>query len=352
MDNEQHNPIAQDPYSKQVMRLAKRVAPSGVSVLISGESGVGKEVVARYIHDQSDRAGNEFVAINCAAIPDNMLEASLFGYEKGAFTGAIKSHPGKFEQAQNGTLLLDEISEMPLSLQAKLLRVLQEKEVERIGGEKLINLNVRIIATTNRNMQLEVAEGRFRKDLYYRLNIFPIHWVPLRERPLDILPLADYLLNQNAREMQREKITLSEAAQSRLIQHQWPGNAREMDNVIQRALIMQPGNEITAQDIQLDAYDANFDSTSVTPDVSIVSVEKSDPESTATDDSNPTNKGLKKQESEYILSTLSRHQGNRTLTAQELNISTRTLRYKLAKLRDQGIEVPDARGSVSGSEEG
>ena len=329
-------PIAQDPYSRQVMRMAKQVAPSSVSVLISGESGVGKEVVARYIHDNSDRTKQPFVAINCAAIPDNMLEASLFGYEKGAFTGAYKSHAGKFEQAQHGTLLLDEISEMPLALQAKLLRVLQEREVERIGGQKIINLDVRIIATTNRNLQAEVAEGRFRKDLYYRLNIFPIHWVPLRERPLDILPLAQYLLVHNATRMQRAVPTITDGAKQALMQHTWPGNAREMDNVMQRALILQPTDTITVQDIQVDELTPEFD------EMEAVHVQPTHYASAQTAPTESVNKpqGLKQQEQTLILQTLKQCAGNRTVAAQQLNISTRTLRYKLARMREQGIDVP------------
>ena len=183
-------PVAEDPASQELLRLATRVAQSEATVMISGESGSGKEVIARYIHNNSSRAEGPFVAINCAAIPENMLEATLFGYEKGAFTGAYKANPGKFEQAQGGTLLLDEISEMDLALQAKLLRVLQERELERLGGGKLIALDVRVLATSNRDMRAEVAAGRFREDLFYRLNVFPLHLLSLRERPGDILPLA------------------------------------------------------------------------------------------------------------------------------------------------------------------
>lgn len=248
-DNE---PVAADPRTKQLLAMAKKVAKSDVSVMISGASGTGKEVLARYIHDMSPRKDHEFIAINCAAIPESMLEATLFGYEKGAFTGALKSLPGKFEQAQNGTILLDEISEMDLALQAKLLRVLQEREVERIGGSKVIPLNVRVLATTNRDLKEEVAANRFREDLYYRLNVFPLHWVPLKDRPMDIAPLAYYLLERYAKTMGRSTPLLTESAISYLQQYDWPGNAREMDNIMQRALVMQSGDTIDVQDVQFD----------------------------------------------------------------------------------------------------
>lgn len=199
--SEEDGPVALEPASRQLLELAARVARSDSTVLISGESGTGKEVLANYIHQQSPRAGKPFIAINCAAIPDNMLEATLFGHEKGSFTGAIAAQPGKFELADGGTILLDEISEMPLGLQAKLLRVLQEREVERVGARKPINLDIRVLATTNRDLAAEVAAGRFREDLYYRLSVFPLAWRPLRERPADILPLAERLLRKHSRKM-------------------------------------------------------------------------------------------------------------------------------------------------------
>lgn len=213
-------PVACEPVSQQLLNLASRVAQSDSTVLISGESGTGKEVLARYIHQQSPRAGKPFIAINCAAIPDNMLEATLFGHEKGAFTGAIASQAGKFEQADGGTLLLDEISEMPLALQAKLLRVLQEREVERVGGRKAITLDIRVLATTNRDLAGEVAAGRFREDLFYRLSVFPLAWPPLRQRPADILPLAERLLAEHARKMRQAPARLSAAAQRCLLEHE------------------------------------------------------------------------------------------------------------------------------------
>ncbi|WED43789.1 sigma-54-dependent transcriptional regulator [Legionella cardiaca] len=244
-------PVAQDPKSQALLSMALRVAQSDVGVMISGESGTGKEVLAHFIHDHSPRKQHPFIAINCAAIPEQMLEATLFGYEKGAFTGAYKSTPGKFEQAQGGTLLLDEVSEMCLSLQAKLLRVLQEKEVERIGANKLIQLDVRVLATSNRKLLDEVKAGRFREDLYYRLNVFPLHWLPLRERICDIIPLANYLIRRHCQNNQPVIPVLSEEAKQALLEYSWPGNARELDNVVQRALVLQTHGTIEVPHLQL-----------------------------------------------------------------------------------------------------
>jgi two-component system response regulator FlrC len=251
----QENPIAEDEQSQALLSLSAKVARSDATVLISGESGTGKEVLARYVHDHSLRREGPFIAINCAAIPEQMLEATLFGYEKGAFTGAIKATPGKFEQAEGGTLLLDEISEMDLNLQAKLLRVLQEREVERIGGTKTIKLNVRVLATTNRDMKSEIANGHFREDLYYRLNVFPLFWQPLRKRVADILPLANYLIEQHCKHAQIAKPSLSKDAILALESYQWPGNTRELDNVIQRAIILHQGQEIEEDDLALLSID-------------------------------------------------------------------------------------------------
>jgi len=331
--------IATDPYSRRLLELAKRVATTNAYVLISGESGVGKEVIARYIHDNSERASQPFIAINCAAIPDNMLEASLFGYEKGAFTGAVKAHSGKFEQAQHGSLLLDEISEMSIPLQAKLLRVLQEKEVERLGGEKVIDLDVRIIATTNRNLQDEIAKGNFRTDLYYRLNIFPIHWVPLRKRLLDIVPLAEYLLSYHTKLAGRKMPVLSEDAKQCLLQYEWLGNAREMDNVIQRVLILQTNDVLNAGDFQLGQSLAEEDS-------AMSSDEEDSATSSNEENTGAMGKGLKEQEHNLILNTLHKTNGNRKMAAELLSISSRTLRYKLARMREKGLAVPAASRST------
>ncbi|MGE3774224.1 MAG: sigma-54-dependent transcriptional regulator, partial [Gammaproteobacteria bacterium] len=241
--------IAEDPATRRVLELARRVAATDATVLITGESGVGKEVFFRYVHRHSTRAKQEPIAINCAAIPDNMLEAILFGHEKGAFTGAYKPYPGKFEQAQGSSLLLDEVSEMSLPLQAKLLRVLQERVVERLGGQELIALDVRVIATSNRDLAAEVRAGRFREDLYYRLNVFPLAIPPLRERPADIVPLARFLLARAATRGDSTVPVLAAGARAALAQHRWPGNVRELDNVMQRALVIHNGGTVEAEDL-------------------------------------------------------------------------------------------------------
>jgi len=330
--------IAEDSQSLNVMRIAERVAESDATVMITGESGVGKEVLARFIHNRSKRAEKPFIAINCAAIPDNMLEATLFGYEKGAFTGAYQACAGKFEQAQGGTLLLDEISEMNLALQSKLLRVLQEWEVERLGGRKLIPLDVRVLATSNRKLRDEVNAGRFREDLFYRLNVFPLHLPPLRERTNDILPIVNKILEHMSLATGRIMPQLTDAACSKLLGHHWPGNVRELDNVIQRAMILQPGNEISADDLQFETVDTQgVDSLEVVSDES------------RTDDPSHESLGrdLKSHEQHMIINTLRLFNGNRKATAEKLGISQRTLRYKLARMREEGMKIPGAFGVES-----
>ncbi|MBT7308468.1 MAG: sigma-54-dependent Fis family transcriptional regulator, partial [Gammaproteobacteria bacterium] len=243
--------VANDEKSREVRSMAGRVAVSDATIMITGESGTGKEVLSRYIHNHSKRSDGPFVAINCAAIPENMLEAMLFGYEKGSFTGAYKSSAGKFEQAQGGTLLLDEISEMDMLLQAKLLRVLQEKEVERLGGREPIALDVRVLCTTNRDMKSEVQVGHFREDLYYRLNVFPLDLPALRERCNDIIPIAKRLVERHT-STDRPVPLLSPAAEEKLKSYAWPGNIRELENVVQRALILSRGNEILPEDLFME----------------------------------------------------------------------------------------------------
>lgn len=316
--------VAEDPATRKLVSLARRVAATDATVMISGESGVGKEVFARMIHHHSARVDGPFVAINCAAIPENMLEASLFGYEKGAFTGAYQPHAGKFEQAQGGTLLLDEISEMDLGLQAKLLRVLQEREVERLGGKSVIPLNVRVLATTNRSMREEVAAGRFREDLFYRLNVFPLHLHPLRRRPADILPLASRLVRKYCPEG-RGVPQFSSSAQELMLKHNWPGNVRELDNVIQRALILFNGERIEAPDLCFEQ-----DST-----IELAAAPGEAPQQQG----ECLGGGLKSREFELILDALRDH-GSRKAAAERLGISPRTLRYKLARMREQGIALP------------
>ncbi len=315
--------LAEDEKMQSLKLLASKVAQSDATVLLYGESGVGKEVFAQFIHNQSKRVDEDFVAINCAAIPENMLEAVLFGYEKGAFTGAVQATPGKFEQAQNGTLLLDEISEMDAALQAKLLRVLQEKEVERLGGRKIIKLNVRVLATTNRNLKEEVNNGRFREDLFYRLSVFPIHIPPLRERVADIIPLAKKLLNKQTGK-QSDVSTLTAGAQQKLLNYSWHGNVRELDNVMQRALIFKEGNEVSASDIHLG-----------TDDYELMGMQQ---KTELVQDSELVN-GLKDREQQLILEALKAGNGSRKYAAERLGISPRTLRYKLARMRDSGITI-------------
>jgi len=337
--SERLEPVAEAPGSRQLLALARRVAATDSTVLITGESGTGKEVLARYIHQHSARADQPFVAINCAAIPENMLEATLFGHEKGAFTGAYASAPGKFEQANGGTLLLDEISEMDLGLQAKILRVLQEHEVERIGGRKLIKLDVRVLATSNRKLEDYVAEKRFREDLYYRLNVFPLQWQPLRERREDIVPLARQLLEHHGRKMRRQGVRLSAESSELMQQHSWPGNVRELDNVIQRAMILQSGSVITPHDLHLEAGAIQL--SRVSQPVS-VPVSEQVPVSAPEDDesSGLLGQDLRQHEYQLIIDALRQHRGSRKLAAEQLGISPRTLRYKLARMREEGIE-PD-----------
>ena len=327
-------PVAVEPASQQLLALATRVAQSDSTVLVSGESGTGKEVLARFIHQQSPRAAKPFIAINCAAIPDNMLEATLFGHEKGAFTGAIATQPGKFELAEGGTLLLDEISEMPLALQAKLLRVLQEREVERVGGRKPIPLDIRVIATTNRDLAGEVRSGRFREDLFYRLSVFPLAWPALRDRPADIVPLAERLLANHAVKMRQPSAKLSAEARQCLVEHAWPGNVRELDNAIQRALILQQGGLIRPDDLCLTTA-AGFTSLSS----NAVSCSAEPPPISASDAAGVLGEDLRRREFELILETLRAERGRRKETADRLGISARTLRYKLAQMRDAGMDL-------------
>ena len=339
--NENTDMITVDPSSIELAAIAKRVADSEASIMITGESGTGKEVLARFIHNNSSRAEQPFVAINCAAIPENMLEATLFGYEKGAYTGAYKASPGKFEQAQGGTILLDEISEMDIGLQAKLLRVLQEKEVERLGGNKIIDLDVRVLATSNRDMQEVVAEGKFREDLYYRLNVFPLHLLPLSERADDIVPLTMKLLEKHALTAHRAIPALSDEAAQKLTDYNWPGNVRELDNVVQRALILQSGDSVLENDIHFEAARKAKAGLQVAMKVSDVEAVAADGESDSlTGD-------LKQREWNLILGAIKNAKGSRKMTAEKLGISERTLRYKLARMRDAGITVPDASQSNS-----
>ncbi len=322
--------VAEDPQTQKIKRLAQKVAASDASVMITGESGTGKEVLARYLHQQSGRAQGPFIAINCAAIPETMLEATLFGYEKGAFTGAVKSMPGKFEQAQKGTLFLDEIGEMNIELQSKLLRVLQEREVERLGSDKPIALDVRVLSATNIDFEQAIKAHKFREDLFYRLNVFPLHLAPLRERPLDVIPIAERLIKRHYAGS-HSLPSLTDEAKERLMTYAWQGNIRELDNVVQRAMVLQAGEWITVDDILLDARTLWQE------------VKENDVSTDAQEETGSTEpvvmQDLKEQEIKLILTTLKLQAGNRARTAEVLQMSPRTLRYKLAKLRDAGYDV-------------
>ena len=319
-----NDPIVADQRSLALLSLADKVASTDASVMVLGPSGSGKEVLAQYVHNRSKRRREAFVAINCAAIPENMLEATLFGYEKGAFTGAVQACPGKFEQAQGGTILLDEITEMDLALQAKILRVLQEREVERLGGRKTISLDVRVVATSNRDLKEAVREGLFREDLYYRLNVFPLTWLPLAERVDDILVLAEHLVLRHCQNNGESVPDFSSSARRKLNTYQWPGNVRELDNVIQRALILHTNKVIEADDILIEHFDTDI--LTVEPSTEFVAAK--------------LGSELKLQEHQIILDTLQACNGSRKVVAERLGISPRTLRYKLAKMRDSGIQLP------------
>ena len=321
---QRHEPIVADARSIELLTLAKKVATTDASVMVLGPSGSGKEVLAQYVHYNSNRSDKPFVAINCAAIPENMLEATLFGYEKGSFTGAIQACPGKFEQAQGGTILLDEITEMDLGLQAKILRVLQEREVERLGGRKTIKLDVRVIATSNRDLKGAVSDGIFREDLYYRLNVFPLTWLPLSKRRDDIVPLAKHLITQVCKVNGQAIPELTAAGRNKITSYDWPGNVRELDNVIQRAIILHSDNIIDAGDLLIE----NFDSEIVTD----IPVENNTEDKLGNE--------LKIQEHQIILDTLTACRGSRKDVAERLGISPRTLRYKIARMRDSGIQIP------------
>jgi two-component system response regulator FlrC len=333
--------IAADPESKRLVGLARKIAENDATVLITGESGTGKEVYARFIRDNSMRADKPFVAINCAAIPENMLEASLFGHEKGAFTGALASHAGKFEQAQGGTLLLDEISEMDLGLQAKILRVLQEREVERLGSTRTISLDVRVIATSNRDLPEEVRAARFRGDLYYRLNVMSLRLPALRERRGDILPLARRAMQACARSGQAA-LNLSAEAERKLLGHDWPGNARELNNIVQRAAWLAAGGIIDASDLDTGApntLSAPAAAAAQAPASASALAPASAWASASAEDAG-LDRGLKDRERELILATLRVTGGNRKLTAERLGISPRTLRHKLQQFKAAGVNVP------------
>ncbi|QDF96481.1 sigma-54-dependent Fis family transcriptional regulator [Azoarcus sp. DD4] len=371
--------VAEDTHTRNLLALAARVAETDATVLLTGESGTGKEVFARYIHHHSPRRSGPFVAINCAAIPENLLEATLFGYEKGAFTGAQTAQPGKFEQAQDGTILLDEISEMPLGLQAKMLRVLQEREVERVGGKKPVALDIRVLATSNRDMVKEVAAGRFREDLYYRLNVFPLAIPALRERPGDVLPLARHFLARHGERLKRHA-RFSPEAEMLLCQYGWPGNVRELENTMHRALILTVGDTVSAETVRLCLPHWTADAMASVP---VMAPAAPAPQPAIAAPAAPAHSwpmpaqaanlaqgsaangggaanlagaamaatgavlpegagrpsNMKDLEREHILGTLRAVGGSRKKAVEKLGISERTLRYKLQQYREEGHDV-------------
>ena len=326
--------IAQDPAMIEMKVLADQIAPSDASVLITGESGVGKEVMARYVHKRSKRADKPFISVNCAAIPENLLESELFGHEKGAFTGAVARRIGKFEEADGGTLLLDEISEMDIRLQAKLLRAIQEREIDRVGGAKPVPVNIRIIATSNRILQEAVIRGEFRKDLLYRLNVLNLHIPPLRERPRDLLALADYFVNKYATANGFTR-HLSPAAQERVQSAAWLGNVRELENAMHRAVILARGDEISVDDLRTpDGRPVQANSLDATAERAVNAAEAAIKGATIR-----VGQTVAEVEQDLILSTLDHCLGNRTHAANILGISIRTLRNKLRAYQDAGVEV-------------
>lgn len=315
--------VYKDPAMERALQQAKQIAPSTASVLITGESGTGKEVVAKFIHANSKRANAPFVAVNCAAIPENLLESELFGYEKGAFTGAVSRRIGKFEEADGGTLLLDEISEMDIRLQAKLLRVLQERQIDRIGGKKPIDVDVRILATSNRDMRQEVLNKTFREDLYFRLNVVNLALPALRDRKGDILPLAEYFVKKYSELNDLPVKPLAKKTRERLLAYDWRGNVRELENTMHRAVLMSAGTEIDEDAVLLMPPMEQASETAAGTDTLV-------------------GRTVADVEKDLIISTLKHTLGNRTHAANILGISIRTLRNKLKQYMEEGIDVPPA----------
>jgi len=351
-----HGVVFGDPFTAQLLALASRVARTEVTVLIGGPSGTGKEVLARFIHDQSLRQGGRFVAFNCACLPESMVEDLLFGHEKGAFTGAVARFEGFFEQADGGTLFLDEVGELPLAVQAKLLRVLQEREFTPLGSTRPQKTRFRLLAATNRNLKADVQAGRFREDLYYRLNIFPLQLKPLKQRPGDILPLARALVRRHRYIC--GDIQLDASAVEALHGYDWPGNVRELENVIQRAMVVADGPVLTADHLGLETLlpqDNHFSAISwataaeaprvehaerIETGVPLATTSDAASVATVTDSASQAEPSLADrramQEAELIMATL-KAAPTKTLAAARLGISERTLRYKLARLREHGL---------------
>jgi len=322
---DQHALIYKDPKMAETVKMATQIAPSEASVLITGPSGTGKEVLAHYLHAKSKRKDRRFVAVNCAAIPENLLESELFGHEKGAFTGAVARRIGKFEEADGGTLLLDEISEMDVRLQSKLLRVLQERELDRIGSNKSIQVNVRIVATSNRNMEQAVKDGQFREDLYFRLNVVNLRLPSLAERPGDIMPLAEYFAAKYADANDVANRPISPAARDKLVGYHWPGNVRELENTMHRAVLLAVGDSIDADAIHLTAGESSGSHAGGSADDAAQVL---------------VGRTVAEVERELIIDTLQHCLGNRTHAANILGISIRTLRNKLKQYGSEGFNIP------------
>jgi two-component system, response regulator FlrC len=326
--------LYRDPAMARVVKLAEQVAPSDASVLITGESGTGKEVMAKYLHSRSKRAGKPFISINCAAIPEQLLESELFGHEKGAFTGAIGRRIGKFEEASGGTLLLDEISEMEVRLQAKLLRALQERLIDRVGGTKPVPVDIRVIATSNRNLTEAVREGSFREDLLFRLNVVNLKLPPLRERPADIAALADFFIAKYSKANSLSARTLSDEARAALLKAPWPGNVRELENTLHRAVLLS-GSELIGPDAILMPDGTGLGEIAATASVAMQAAQTAEAISRTM-----VGRTVADVERDLILDTLDHVLGNRTHAANILGISIRTLRNKLNQYADEGVAVP------------
>ena len=342
-DNTQKGTVYKSAYMEHIFSLAKDVAESEATVLITGESGTGKEVLARFIHENSGHAKGPFVAVNCAAIPENLIESELFGYEKGAFTGAVNKKIGKFEAADGGTILLDEIGEIPIHLQAKLLRVLQEREVERLGALKPSKINTRVLATTNRNLKAMSEEGSFREDLYYRLNVISMELPPLRDRKEDVADLSSFFIKKYSEINKKPVKSLSNDALKTLQSYEWPGNVRELEHTIERAVVLSKTAEITSKDLFLHGITiAGFKSSPKEEIKDIIKEEKAtkqNAEESKVD--NAVGRTIADVEQELILKTLQDVAGNRTKAAEILGITVRTLRNKLNEYRDAGIDVEE-----------
>ncbi len=352
---ENHAIIHRDPAMRQVLKLADQIAPSDASVLITGESGTGKEVMARYVHAKSKRSTGEFVALNCAAIPENLLESELFGHEKGAFSGAVARRIGKFEQANGGTLLLDEISEMDPRLQAKLLRAIQEREIDRVGGAKPVSVDVRLLATSNRNLDEEVSNGNFREDLYFRLNVVNLQLPSLREKPQDIPALAEHFAAKYAEANGLPSRPISAPAMQLLKTHHWPGNVRELENAMHRAVLLAQGNEIGDEAILLSggpthkrpkvaatpvSEEPAADSGAVAAPTAQTTAGAREEAASPAHSAGMVGKTVAEVERDLIIDTLQHCLGNRTHAANILGISIRTLRNKLKQYSEEGLAVP------------